>query len=154
MRPLFDLDRLEPSYYERRHPSGLYGQLQLRRPPDQRVQARLELDARERCADADVDAAAKTDVLGGIRAGDVEDVRSREDAGIAVGRAEEHRDHLAAPDRHTGDLDALLEHPALEELEWGVVADQLFDGGGCRHFADGTPSSRQMSVIEYGWAKS
>src|SRR5438045_391448 len=85
-------------------------------------------------------AAAETDVLGGIRTGHVEDVRLGEDAGIAVGRAEQHRDHLAARDRHTGDLDAVLEHPALEELEWGVVADQLFDGGGCRHFAgDETP---------------
>ena len=119
MRRLFDLDRPEPSYDERRHASGLYGQLQLWRPHDERVQARLEFDARERCADADVDAAAKTDVLGGIRAADVEDVRIPEDAGITVGRAEEHRDHLAARNRHTGDLDALLEHPAFEELEWG-----------------------------------
>src|SRR5436190_24091713 len=99
MTPLFDLDRLEPSYDERRHAHGLCGQLEPRRPLDERVQARLELDARERRADADVDPTAETDVLGGIRAGDVEDVRIREDAGITVGRAEEHRDHLAARDR-------------------------------------------------------
>ena len=62
-------------------------------------QARLQLDPRERRADADVDAAAEADVLGGVRAADVEAVGIGEDAWVAVGRAEEQRDLRAAGDR-------------------------------------------------------
>ena len=50
----------------------------------QGVDARLELDARERRADADVDAAAEADVLRRVLAADVELVRTLEHAGVAV----------------------------------------------------------------------
>jgi len=76
-----------------------------------------------------VDPAAEADVLGRVLAGDVEGVRVGEHARVAVGRAEEQRDLLPARDRLARDLDAVLEHPALEELEWGVPADQLLDRG-------------------------
>ena len=52
-----------------------------------------------------------------------------EDARVAVRGAEEHRDHLAARDRRAGDLDAVLEHPALEQLQRRIEADQLLDRG-------------------------
>ena len=81
-------------------------------------------------ADADVDAAAEADVLGGVRAADVEGVRVGEHPRVAVRGAEQQRDLRAARHRLAGDLDAVLEHPALEQLERRVPADQLLDRGG------------------------
>ena len=70
---------------------------------------------------------------------DVEGVGVGEHARVAVGRAEEQRDLLAARDGLAGDLDAVLEHPALEQLERGVPADQLLDGGGRLDLAGDEP---------------
>src|SRR5207247_8961812 len=97
---------------------------------DQRPQARLELDPGEGSADADVDAAAEADVVGCVRAADVEDVGVGEDTRVAVRGAEQHRDHLTSRPGDPSDLDAVHEHPALAELEWGVEADQLCHGRG------------------------
>src|SRR5258706_5820860 len=53
-----DLDGLEAADDERRHTHGLLGEFEAGRALDQRPEARLQLDPRERSADADVDAAA------------------------------------------------------------------------------------------------
>ena len=70
---------------------------------------------------------------------DVEPVGIGENARIAVGGAEQHRDHLAARNRCAADLDAVLEHPALEQLEWWIPADQLLDRIRCGDFARHEP---------------
>ena len=76
-----------------------------------------------------MDAAAEADVLGGVRPPDVEAIGVLEDPGVSVRRAEEHRDHLAPRNRRARDLDAVLEHPALEELQRRIEADELLDRG-------------------------
>ena len=98
-------------------------------------EARFELDARERCPDADVDASAERDVLGGIRAGDIERLRRVKDTWIAVRGTEQQGDLLATRDLDATDLDTVLEHPALEQLQRRVVAQELLDRLRRRHGA-------------------
>ena len=107
--------------------SRLGDELQGRAAVHEHSEARFELDARERCPDADVDASAERDVLGGIRAGDVERLRRVEDTWITVRGAEQNGDLLATRDLDAADLDTVLEHPALEQLQRRVVAEELLD---------------------------
>ena len=116
-------------------PPRLGRELHARATFDESRHARLELDPRERRADAHVDAAAEADVLCGVRPPDVEHVGLREDARVAIGGSEQQRDLLAPRDRDAGDLDTILEHPALEELERRVEAEELLDRHGGRHRA-------------------
>src|SRR4051812_47326501 len=102
--------RFEAPDDERAVSSGRLGELELRQALAQRVQRRLELEARERRADADVDAAAELEVLGRVRAPHVELVRPLEDARVAVRGAEEQRDLAAARDRRVADREAVREH--------------------------------------------
>src|SRR5439155_383862 len=83
------------------------------------------IDLLERRTDADVDAAAEADVLGGVRATDVERVGTVEDTRVAIRRSEQQRDLFTARDCYLPNRKALHQHPALEELKRGVVADQL-----------------------------
>src|SRR5262249_61587986 len=90
------------------------------------------LDGGVRAADADVDSAAEADVLDRVLAADVEVVRLVEDAGIAVRRAEQERQLLAAGDRNLADREVVPQDPTLEELQRRVVPDQLFPRSFCR----------------------
>src|SRR5690349_16688414 len=121
--------RFETPDDERAGPPGLFGELKVRPELAECIHARLELDAGERGADADVNAAAEADVLGGVGATDVEIVGSLEDAGVSVRRAEEERQLRAERNRDVADRKAVLEHPPLEELERRVEPDQLLDCG-------------------------
>ena len=74
---MMDRQRLEAPDHERAISTRLLRELEARRPLHQRPQSRLELDPRQRRADADVDAAAEADVLGGVGAADLEGIRAR-----------------------------------------------------------------------------
>ena len=100
-----------------------------RRPlAPQLVHRRLELDAGERSADADVDASPEADVLRGVLAPG----SNRQGARTPAGRGWPSR-RAARPraegDRLTGDLEFVGEHPAFEELERRIEADHLLQRG-------------------------
>ena len=93
-----NVEGLEAPDHEGAVAPGLPREGEPRRPLDERAERRLELDPRERRADADVDAAAEADVLGGVRAGDVEAVRRRR---TPAGRGSPRR-RAARPPRRAG----------------------------------------------------
>ncbi len=95
-------------------------------PLQQGRHGRRQFDAGQWGADAVVDAGAEGDVRV-VRAGEVEAVRGREHRRVVVGGAEQHRHLRAARGGRPVDLD-LVQHPALEELERGVVPHQLLHG--------------------------
>ena len=101
----------------------------------ERLEARLELDARQRRADADVDTAAEADVLHRVLARNVELVGTVEHARVAVRRTEEQGDLRSPRDRYAAEREVVRQHPALEQLQRRVEADHLFTGGGRRHRA-------------------
>ena len=74
-------------------------------------------------------ASPEAEVLGGLRAGQVEAVGVLEDGRVAVGRAEQQPQLGPLGHRHPVDLH-VLQHPALEHLQGGVVAQQLVDRPG------------------------
>src|SRR5439155_13363006 len=80
-------------------PARFLDELKLGPPAPEGLDARLELDAGQRCADTNVDAAAEADVLRGILAPNVELVWRVEHARIAVRRPAEQRDLRASRDR-------------------------------------------------------
>src|SRR5205823_7588923 len=96
---------VETPDHERTRSARLLDELELAPAGAECVDARGELDPRQRRADADVDAAAEPDVLIGVRPGDVEGIGIVEDARVAVRRAEQQRDLRAARDRLAADGD-------------------------------------------------
>ena len=130
-----------------RGPARRAGQDRRARPRcGQLGERRLELQPRERRADAEVDPAAEREMCP-HRSADVEPVRlgnrrgSRFAAPITSATLDPARGHAA-------DSDALVEHPALEPLERRVVAEDLLDRVAERGLAG---AERRHSS---GWAAS
>ena len=82
-----------------------------------------------------MDAPAEADVLGGVRASGSKSSGSVEARGSRLAEPKSSDDPRAQRDRLTGDLEAVGEHPALEELERRIEADHLLERGGGRHLA-------------------
>src|SRR5215212_1768508 len=115
-----DVGRLPGRLGGRRHP----GQADQQGPERQ-----LQLQAAQRRPQAVVDAGPEAEVLGGAGAAQVEPVGVGEDGRVAVGRPEQQPQLGPLGHGNPGDLD-VLQDPALEHLQRGVVAQQLVDGPG------------------------
>ena len=89
------------------------------------LKAMAAFHARQRRAQAVMDAAAEGHVLAGV-AGDVEAVRLGEGRGIAVGRAQDQQDFVAFPDLVAEQVE-ILHGDALVDLHRPVEAQELVD---------------------------
>src|SRR6185437_15314985 len=94
-------------------------------PFEQRRQRRLQLDPRQRRADAEMDASAEADVLT-VGAERIEGVGMREPFRVAVGGAEHQADRLALPEVLAGVQRHVLERIAGEHVQRRVVAQAFF----------------------------
>ena len=98
----------------------------MREPRQERFEGKAGFEAREARAEARVAAAAEGETLARV-ARDVEPIRVREDAFVALrgADAEEH-ERTRAQHRTARELDVLARH-AVEELPGVIEAEHLFD---------------------------
>jgi hypothetical protein len=92
---------------------------------EQRLEGYQALHARQRGAQAVMDAAAEGHVLAGV-ARNVESMRLREGGGIAVGRSQDQHDFVSFPDLVAKEVE-ILHGDALGDLHRPVIAQELVD---------------------------
>src|SRR5918999_4986981 len=124
-----DMQGLQAAEDVGRLPGGLGGRGHVGQAGQQGPERQLQLQAPEGCPQAVVDAGPEAEVLGRARAGQVEAVGVVEHRRVAVGRAEQQPQLGSLGHGDPGDLD-VLQDPAFEHLQGGVVAQQLLDGPG------------------------
>ena len=130
----YELEALQPPDHKRTSASGLTAQPEVGPVAAERVEARLELDPRERCADADVDATAEADVLECVLA------PTSKSSGRSKTRGSRFADRRATRPSLLAGSERLRSRsrppaPSARRAGGRVVADQLLAGRGRRDLA-------------------